>query len=172
MSQTAENLEKIHRVANMLTNAQTQEILKNIDLILPQIQKIPETSRYAQERNMDLLNQRQHVLEQKINALENEIKNIKSKLSKHDSSEIEVFTKKIFSKIPTIKKIYIRSTQSGFILITIHTSKTISNAIEQIQPGLVKLEDEFPDTYFEPWILRSHEVQEEHLQQSKMIFER
>lgn len=127
--------------------------------------QIPEASKDPSELDIGLLNQRLHEVERKINILQD-------KLNIRDSSDIEIIVKQTFIRMPTIKGLHIRSTQSGFILIVIHNSKTISDAIGQIQPRLAKLEDEFPDVYFEPRIIHSRDVQEEQLRHSKTIFKK
>ena len=180
MSQKAESLEKIRKIVSHTKSPNPQWPLKTIESFFRySVHEITQVSEESQELEMGLLNQRQHALEYELRALEHEFRALKHdfralelKLSTSDSAKVEALVKKIFSEIPTIKSVYSRPTQSGFALITIHNSKTISNAIDQIQPGFAKLENEFPDVYFEPCILRPQEVQKEHLQQSKMIFKR
>ena len=167
MSQKADSLEMARQLVYVFNNSEPQQLPKNIDKILSHIQsyETPETFKDSQERQIDLLNRRQHEIERRVSALEYE-SNMRNPI------EIEALAKKIFAEMPAIKSVYARPTQSGFVLITIHNSETISNVIEQIQPGFAKLEDEFPDMYFEPRIIHSSDVQEEYLQQSKMIFKR
>lgn len=173
MSQKAESLEKIRKLVNHTKFPNPQWPLKTIEPFFRySVHEITQVSEESQELEMGLLNQRQHALEYELRALEHEFRALELKLSTPDSAKVEALVKKIFSEMPTIKSVYSRPTQSGFALITIHNSKTISNAIDQIQPGFAKLENEFPDVYFEPCILHSQEVQKEHLQQSKMIFKR
>ena len=180
MSQKAEGLEKLRKIVSHTQSSNLQWSLKAIESIVHhRVHEITQVSEESQELEIGLLNQRQHALEYEFRALEYEFRALKRdfralglKLNTPDSAKIEALVKKIFAEMPTIKSVYSRPTQSGFALITIHNSKTISNAIDQIQPGFAKLENEFPDVYFEPCILHSREVQKEHLQQSKMIFKR
>ena len=118
-----------------------------------------------QESQIELLHRRSHEHERRILDLE-------YKLNISTPDKIINSIRKIFSKIPIIESVYSRSTQSGFILVTIYNEGNISDALKQIQQGFIKLEDEFPNTYFEPWILHLTEVQNEHLLQSTMIFKR
>ena len=136
---------------------QFQRLIKASKII-----KLSEDSQYDE---ISLLSRRVHELERRLDKFE-------SVLDIPPLAGAELLIKKVFSEIPTIKKIYTKPTQSGLLLIMIHGSKTISDAIGRIQPGLDRLEDEFPDLYFDPWILRPNEVHDEHLQQSKLIFER
>lgn len=129
------------------------------------ISKIVKLSEDSQFDEISLLNQRIHELERRVDTLE-------SMSDTQPPARTESLIKRIFSEVPIIKKIYTKPAQSGFLLIIVHSSKTISSAIDHIQPGLDKLEVEFPDLYFDPWILRPNEIYEEHLQQSKLIFER
>ena len=173
MSQKAESLEKVRKILNHTKSSNPQWPLKTIEPMRHHdMYGIPKISRKSQELEIDLLSQRQHTLEHEFRALKHELRALELKLNMPDSAKVEALVKKNFSKVPTIRSVYSRPTQSGFVLITIHNSKTISNAIDQIQPGFAKLENEFPDMHFELCVLHSQEVQEEHLQQSKMIFKR
>ena len=112
------------------------------------------------------------LLKRRITELERRVDTLQSMSDAQPSDRTKSLIKKIFSKVPIIKKIYTKPEQSGILLIIVHNSETISSAIDHIQPGLDKLEVELPDLYFDPWILRPNEIYEEHLQQSKLIFER
>ena len=180
MSQKAESLEKVRKILYHTKSSDPQWPLKTIESMRHHdMYGISKISRKSQELEIDLLSQRQHALEHEFSVLKHELRALKHefralelKLNMPDSAKVEALVKKNFSKVPTIRSVYSRPTQSGFVLITIHNSKTISNAIDQIQPGFAKLENEFPDMHFELCVLHSQEVQEGHLQQSKMIFKR
>ena len=167
MSQKTEIFKNISDLANTLKDSELQQQAENITRLITRINqyKISETFKDMQEHDIDLLNQRQREQEYRISALE-------SKLGIQDSTEIETLVKQIFLGMPAIESVYSRPTPSGFVLITVYSAKTISDAIDQIQPGLAKLEDRFPDTSFEPQIIHSTDIHQEHLQQSKIIFKR
>ena len=110
------------------------------------------------KRRVGVLEQRMDVLERMLNAPS--YTKIVSSVEKH------------LSKIPVIKNIYIKSTQSGFLLTLVYNTEFIFQAIEQTRPGIMELEDEFPNVYFDTWFFHVNEVQKEDLQQSTMIFAR
>lgn len=117
-----------------------------------------------QHDEISSLSRRLHKIERRVDELENAS-------STQSAVRIEPTVKKIFSEIQIIKKMYIKPMQSDFMLIIVHNAKTLSNALDHIQPGLDELEDEFPDLCFDPWILHSNEIHEGQLQQSKLIFQ-
>ena len=112
------------------------------------------------------------VLSQHQQKLERRVKLIEHRLNMQAPEEIEDIIKTTFLNTPIIEKIYVESEQSNFSLIIVYNSESISEAIERIQPGLTKLEDELPDVYFDPHIFHVSEIREEHHQQSKLIFSR
>ena len=86
--------------------------------------------------------------------------------------KIEDLMMTTFLNTPIVEKIYVKSEQSGLQLVIVYNSESISSAIKQIQPGLVKLEDEFPDVYFKPHFFHTNDFHEGHYQHLKLIFGR
>ncbi|MCE9616813.1 MAG: hypothetical protein K8Q88_00405 [Nitrosarchaeum sp.] len=121
------------------------------------------------EEEVHLMSDRQLALESRVESLEfkSNIASIQDKITK-----IEDFTNKVFSDIPIIVNASYRPSSSGLIILLIHNSDDVSSAIDQIQKGIFKLEEAFPNIYFEPWVLHVTEVQNQHLKQSKTIFQR
>lgn len=147
-----------------------QHAIKEVKLLarlftkLRVISEIVETPPSTDE-DIDILNQRQRYLEQRIRLLER-------KLNMRPSREIENGIKTTFSDIPIIKQIYVKSEQSSVPLIIVYNSESITDAIKQIQPGLIKLKDEFPDVHFEPHIFHVDDFHKGYRKQSKLIFGR
>lgn len=117
-----------------------------------------------EDKDIGALSQRQHDLERRVGKLER-ILNVQT------FADIEERIKTTFSNTTIIEKIYGKIEHSSLLLVIVYNSKTISDAIIQIQPGLVRLEDEFPDMYLDPCLLHVNEVHEGHLQESKLIVE-
>lgn len=119
--------------------------------------------------DVDVLNRRQHEMSQKLKQLERRI-SVLEHLSNATHDKIEQAIKRIFSSICTIKEIYIKPTESELLLTLIHDSEYISVAIEQAQPGLIMLEDEFPNVYFDTRFFHLNEVPDVNELQSKLVF--
>lgn len=115
------------------------------------------------DEDINVLSLRQHDLERRVGELER-------KLNTQMSGEIEDLIRTTFTNIPIIEKIYVKSEQSHLLLVIVYNSESISDAIERIQPGFTKLEDEFPDMHFDLQIFHVNEIHERHHQQSKLIF--
>ena len=126
--------------------------------------KLLEASDGTQHGGIISFSERLHELERRVGVLEN-TPNTQSTV------RIEHIVKKIFSEISIIEKMYIKPMQSDFMLVIVHNANTLSNALDHIQPGLDELEDEFPNLYFDPWILRPNEIHTGHIEQSKLIFQ-
>ena len=117
------------------------------------------------DKDISMLRLNQHKLELKVNELERRL-NIQA------SDKIEELAKATFAGIPIIEKAYVKFEQFDVLLVIVYNSESISNAIEVIQPGLAKLENEFPGMYFKPQIFHTNEIHKMHHRQSKIIFRR
>ena len=120
--------------------------------------------------DVNILNEQQHDMAQKIKLLEQTVDMLKHMSNILPYAKIESSIKKNFSTIPTIKSIYVEPAESGLLLTLVHDSKYIFHAIEQAQPGLIILEDEFPDVYFDTRFLHINEVHGIDLSQSVLVF--
>lgn len=145
-------------VMQMLENIHRDDVRQSLRI------KALENSKDFQYDDINLLSKRIHILEKRFHEFE---RFTDSQLP----VRVEFLIRKKFSDVPIIKKIYVKPTQSDFLLVIVHNAKTISDAIGYIRPRLDEIEDEFPDLYFDPWILRPNEIQEEQLRQSKLIYE-
>lgn len=155
-----------------------EDILKSIIQKSPQNYRVSLQDLTLQEHKkkepslideVHTIKDRQLALESRVDSLEfkTNISPIQNKIDK-----IEEFTKRVFFDIPIIVNISYKPSSSGLILLAIHNSDNISNAIDQIHKGISKLEDAFPTVYFEPWVLHITEVQNQHIQNAKTIFQR
>ena len=159
-------------------NLVIDEILKSLMQNLPADKKLSFQimQHQKQQKTVTPLEDEVHLLKDQHFALESRVDSLefKSNISpiQDKIGRIEDFTNKIFSEIPIITNVSYRPSSSGLTIIVIHNSDDVSNAIDQIQKGISKLEEAFPNIYFEPWVLHITEVRNEHLQQSKTIFQR
>ena len=117
---------------------------------------------HIQDSDIDELNKRLRDLQQRVTKLERPS-------TEHTIAKFVVPIRNIFSKIPIVKNVYIETTQSGLLLTITYNTEIISDAVRQIQPELIKLEDAFPDTYFDPRFLHINEVQEGDVRQATLI---
>lgn len=164
MSQNSENIiqakELVKFVEQHFQSKITWEPLHSISSH-SELQTLNSTS----DQNIDLLNKRQHDLEQRMHVLETIV-------GVQNHTEIDSTAREILSSILIIKSVYVRPVQDGLVLFIIHNAKTVSEAIIQIQPKFAELENMFQDVNLKPIILHSDDVQNEHLQQSTVIFTR
>ena len=120
--------------------------------------------------DVDELNRRQREMSQILKQLERRISVLEHPPNVTQYGEIEQAIKRIFSSIYTIKEVYIKPAESELLLTLIHDSEYISVAIEQAQPGLIMLEDEFPDVYFDTRFFHLNEIPDMNELQSKLVF--
>ena len=118
------------------------------------------------EIEINSLNQRQRDIERRLVAVE-------CKLNMHvPRKSIEQFASSFFLQMQLVEYVYTDLTDFGLTFIIIHSSENVSDTIVQIQPGFLKLDDKFPNMYFERRIFHSEDVQDKHLQQYRLIFKR
>lgn len=175
MSLNPESRKKILRLRRHLDEYQPRDVdpqravHDNLKLLAQMLSSIPidsetvEGSRTSEDINV--LSKRQHDLTRRVISLE-------QKLNMQTFDKIEDRIKIAFSNTPIIEKVYVQFEQSSLPLIIVYNSMSVADAIVQIQPRLAKLEDEFPDVYFDPHIFHVNDIREEHYQQSKLIFSR
>ena len=60
--------------------------------------------------------------------------------------------------------------QPNFLLMLTYDAESGSSAIDQARPGLTKLENEFPDVYFDTWFIHINDVRDGDLRQSEQVF--
>ena len=136
----------------------------------PVEQKLPRGFVRKYTEQLQFLRDDEYVeLKQQYRDLKDRVDIIEHELNIRPLDKIEEQVKKLLSKIPIIENVYIDPAQPNFLLITVKNSKTVYGAITQIQPELAKLNNKFSNMFFEPWILHSDTVREDHLQQLKLI---
>ena len=77
----------------------------------------------------------------------------------------------LFNDIEYVQTISYRQSDDKFILVIVYDSHEHEKAFDQIEDGLIKLEDVLPEYEFEPWILHSSELEEWHLHGTKTILQ-
>ncbi len=112
---------------------------------------------------IDKLTSRYHELSLQIN-------DMKSKLDMPPYQEIAIFARKIFSGMPLVDSVSYKTIPSGMILIIVHKEKSMADVLDQIHVGTAKLEEAFPETYFERWILSTAEARKDVLQDSTRMY--
>ena len=147
--------------------AKQSSVNKDVEFLTQMLASFQIASKTIKEpppgEDVDAFNQR--YLEHRVSLLER-------KLGMQPSEEIEDRIKAAFSNTPIIEKIYVKPEQTSIPLIIVYNSGSIADAIEQIQPGIIKLEDEFPNMHFEPHIFHANEIHEGHHRQAKLILGR
>lgn len=150
-----------------------QQIVIHVQKKISQLsveQKSPRGFVRTYTKQLQFLRDDEYVeLKQQYRDLKDRIDIIERELNIQQLTKIEKQVKKLLSKIPIIENVYIDPAQPSFLLITVKNSKTVYGAITQIQPELAKLNNKFSNMFFEPWILHSDTVREDHLQQLKLI---
>lgn len=153
------------------------DVMRQYSSIINNHDKIPQTPQSnstapdnAHDTGINLHDGHHRDLEHTLDAIKQRLSRIEHVLNVRSYTKIESSIKKHLSKILIIKKVYIKSIQSGFLLTIIHNTEPISKAIELARPGLIDLEDEFPGVQFDTWFLRLSDVHDEHLLQSALVF--
>ena len=142
--------------------------IKDLEMVKPQLHKelLEQKTLQTIQKQIDVVRGQLLEMEQRLESLEFQ-SNVPTSRNK-----MEIAVKDIFAQMSTIVRVYSRPTQSGLVLIIGHNSEDISNPLRQIQQGIVRLKKKFPNVDFDPWILRSKEIQDEHLHLSKLIFKK
>lgn len=134
-----------------------------LDLVEPNI---------VRDTNVNSLNRQYNELKRDVDTLIQRVDRLERVLNVPPYAKIASSIETHLSKILVINEVHMRPIQSGFLLTIIHSAEFISQAIEQARPGLIELEDEFPNVYFDTWFLHFNEVHGDDLQQSALVFTR
>jgi len=109
------------------------------------------------------------MLTNRCSELELQVSELKHRSGAPPYREAANLAGRVFSGMRAVTGVSYRKAVSGMTLIIVHEADNITDVLDQIQEGVARLEEEFPDMHYEPWVLNTTEVQKEHIQHSTVI---